>query len=104
MPCLLHSTVLEYKHGKGIHRAAVDQDIKLNKVCGFESLDLVVEGGIAAAYRFKPVIEIKKNFCQRHIVDNLNPLLIQIVHGGLHSPFLHAQCHDRPQIFGRSYD
>ena len=86
--------------GQRIDLVAVDQHIELDNVGRAELLELVVERGIAARYRFELVEEIHDDFGHRHFIDELY-LPAVIGHIDLVAAFLVTQRHHVAQVFLR---
>src|SRR5207244_38980 len=48
-----------YDHRQRIDRLRIDEDLHLHEIARLVTEDLVIEGGVAFADRFQPVVEVK---------------------------------------------
>ena len=92
---------LEHKLGKSIDTVSIDKYIHSHEFRGLVSDDIVIKGCITAGYGLEPVIEIKEDLCQRHLIDKLDTLLVKIVHARLDTALLKAESDYRADILRR---
>ena len=81
-----------------IDRLVVDEDVHLDEVALAAADLFIVEAGIAAADRFKPVVEIEHHFVQRQFVAHLRAAA-DIGQVRLDAAAVLAQFQDRAEIF-----
>ena len=93
----------EYQLAQGIDGLAVDQDVQPDKVSRLIGLHLIVKGSIPAGNGLEPVVEVKQDLSKRHVIYQLDTLLIEIVHLLLISTLLQAKIDDRANELGRGY-
>src|SRR3990172_11469391 len=86
-----------------IDAIAVDQDVEPDQIVGAVFLELIVERGIAAAYRFELVEEIHYHFVERQLVGqhHLAPHVQQVL---LRAALLVAQRDHRADVVLRHQD
>ena len=91
-------------HRHRIDHVAVDAHVELHKIGRAVAGDLVIHRRIAAAHRFKPIIEIYDNFVQRQLVDEHGPLRTQVADFFLRAAFLFADFKHATEKFLRQME
>src|SRR5262249_7848064 len=86
-----------YNDRQRVDRLTVDKDVHQHEIAFAIIVELVVEAGIAAAYRFETVVKIEHDLVQRQTIDQHRPVA-GIGQVELHAAALFAQGEDRAQI------
>ncbi|MNR23991.1 hypothetical protein D3C85_1410450 [compost metagenome] len=88
---------------QGIDPLAVDQHVQAHQVGGLETVETVVQRGIAAAGRLQAVEEVEHHLVHRQIITDLH-LAAEEVHVALHAALLDAQGDHAAQVGLRHQD
>ena len=90
--------------GEGVTHVAVQQEIEADQVALLVVLQLIVEGGVAPAAGLEGVEEVVDDLVEGQGVEDLHPVLFDVVHMLEDAPVILAQLHDGSHEVRRGHD
>ena len=89
---------------QGIHQVAIEQQVQPDQGRGAVFQEVVVEGGVSAADRFQPVVEVEDDLRQRQFVLQGDPGRVEVFHGLVDATPVPGQFHDIADVVVRDDD
>ena len=84
---------------ESINLIAIEENIHLNQLGRAILRDFIVKASITTGRGFELVKEVKDDFSKRDLIDDIDPIIIDIVHGHKVTALALSQLHHRSDKF-----